>query len=69
MEHWPEFTANFPHQDSEIRPRIVFDAHQYAAIGMPNIVTGFHPDMCGNCLANLLRKMADTIQTTNQTKL
>lgn len=62
MEAWPEFTATFPHQDYEIRPRIVFDAHQYVAIGMLNIISGFHPDLCGNCLANLLRKMADMIK-------
>lgn len=36
--------------------RIIFELHD-----MPNSTKNFNPDLCNNCIAGLLRQMADSI--------
>lgn len=44
-----------------VESRIVFDAHD-----MPRSVSAHNPDLCKQCIADLLRKMADSLTVTSK---
>ncbi len=61
-EPWPEMRVDFPAKQNNviegvwvphIDARIVFEHHD-----MPRSTRPYNPDLCGNCMADLLMKMS-----------
>lgn len=75
VEHWPSLKAKLPDKEwfgtkfssgsiscvdgrwtPQVEARMIFELHD-----MPNSTKNYNPDLCFNCIAGLLRQMADSI--------
>jgi len=75
MDNWPTMKVEFPNMAWRgcksssgspspvdgawvpwVESRIVFDAHD-----MPRNIYAHHPDLCADCIASLMRQMADSV--------
>lgn len=74
-EDWPTMRVDFPEKSwrgnkefagsisptdgtwtPHVEARVVFELHD-----MPRTTRAFHPDLCPNCVAGMMRTMADSI--------